>query len=1146
MRFGVLGQLQVWTDDGEPVRVPGAKVRALLAFLLVHPGEPVSVDRLREELWNNPPPDPAGALQTAVSRLRGALDRGEPGYRTRVESGPSGYRLDVEPDRVDAHLFEALAGRARNSEPTTAVRLLDEALDLWRGPALDDHVDALFAQAAVARWEERRLVAVEDRAEARLGLGEDSALVAELDGHLRSHPTRERLRGAHMLALYRSGRQVDALASYRTLRDLLAEDLGVEPGPELARLHRDILNQVPDLSVPRTAQHPELRGSRSADGHGSLAGGGNGHRSADGDPSGGAPSGRSARPSVGIEGSPRGNRPTGNLPSLLIDVVGREHCAERLRTELSGARLVSLLGPGGVGKTTLALASFSSRDPEFGPVWFVELAGGRTDSDSIAEDVASVLGIRDEGTSSEQADRRPLPDRIAESLGSAPSVLVLDNCEHVTAPVSELAARLLRAAPGLRVLATSREPLGIPGERIHQVMPLGIPVDTTPESLATSPAVELFTRRVAASVPGFTVDASNSAAVAVVCCRLDGLPLALELAAARVRTLGVHELAERLDDRFRVLGSSGRGVPTRQRSLHAMVDWSWQLLGGAERRVLRRLSVHAGPFTLGSAETVAADPDRAGTAPPSPHPFSGPVDRRDVAGLLAGLVDRSLVAVEQGSGCTRYRLLETIRAFAREKLAESGEENVLMYRFTEHVISDLTWSTPQHIVNGDHPCQAMANLDTANIRAVVEWAADHGHTGLALRVTGSMGWSWYLCGRHREGYRMLTRALSAAGEATDSDRANALLWHYVLGRIESADTSVNDSATGALNLAERSPDPREQSRFRVVLALANTHPSVTDRGQAPPDGALETALRTFERFDDPWWTALTLHLRGWRSLRRGDVVAAGHDARRSLDLFGRVGEAWGLARANSLLGTLAEINGSYTESTRLHRTSLEHAERIGLWPTVVDQLGRLARVYILTEELDRADEFSLRAVRVSRERALGPSGGFATAGLGLSARRRGSLDEAERHLREVLATHRADGYRPGLAFTLSELGFCAEQRGDATTARTLHTEGLEHARQSGDPRAVAQALEGLAGADALSGDGVRSARLLGAAARARESVSAPLPSGERFDVNRISAAARAMLGEAAFEEERARGRSSALDQAVRWVELPGAAPVRQG
>lgn len=1129
MRFGVLGQLEVWTGADEPVRIPGAKVRALLALLLVHLGGPVSADRLREELWDEPPPDPAGALQTAVSRLRGALDRGEPGYRSRVESGPSGYRLRVDPEQVDAHRFEALADRARGAEPVLAVRLLDEALDLWRGPALAEHADALFAQAALARWEERRMVAVEDRAEARLSLGEAASLAAELDGHLRLHPTRERLRGAHMLALYRSGRQAEALESYRALRDLLDEDLGVEPGPVLARLQRDILNQVPGLSPNPADPRPTARGGeRGGDrnrGRADVR-----HPARGRTPSAPSTTGGTARPT---------SRPSGNLPALLTDVVGREHCAGQVRTDLAGSRLVTLLGPGGVGKTTLALTSFTSDDPEFGPVWFVELAGGENGAAGVAEDVASALGIQDEGTPAGQADTRPLPDRIAESLADGPAVLLLDNCEHVTAPVSALAARLLRAAPGLRVLATSREPLGVPGERLHQVRPLGTPLDATPESLAGSAAVELFTRRAAASVPGFSVNGSNSAAVATVCCRLDGLPLALELAAARVRSLGVHELAERLDDRFRVLGSSGTGVPVRQRTLHAMVDWSWQMLGDHERTVLRRLSVHAGPFTLESAEAVAADPAHTDTSA-----RSSPVDRRDVAGLLAGLVDRSLVAVEPGPGCTRYRILETIRAFAREKLAEAAEEDPRMLRFTEHMVSSVAWSDPQQFMEGGHPCRMLANQDTANIRAAVEWAADHGHAGLALRVTGSMGWSWYLRGRHREGYRMLTRALAAAGVATDSERATALLWHYALGQIEAADTTVNGSALRAVELADQLPDPREQSRIQVVLALVTAQPSATVGVRTPPDGVLETALSVFEGFDEPWWTALTLHLRGWRSLRRGEMAASQLDARRSLDLFVQVGEAWGLARANSLLGTLDEIEGAYPESARLHRASLDHAERIGLWPTMVDQLSRIARVYILTGDMDRADEFSRRAVRLAQERALGPSGQFANAGLGLSARRRGNLDEAERRLREVLAIHRLDGYRHGLAFALSELGFCAEQRGDAAAAHALHGEGLGYARQSGDPRAVAQALEGLAGADALTDQGVRAARLLGAATRTREDVGTPLPDGERFDVDRVTAAARALLGEEAFEQEWAKGRSATLDEAVRWVSLPEPAPAR--
>ncbi|MEU0489523.1 BTAD domain-containing putative transcriptional regulator [Nocardiopsis sp. NPDC006139] len=1096
MRFGVLGPLAVWTDGGSSVRVPGAKVRALLALLLVHRGESVSADRLVDELWDAPPPDPAGAVQTAVSRLRGALERGEAGFRSRLESGPSGYRLRVDADAVDAGRFEALVARARGGGPRERVRLLDEALEQWRGPALADHADAAFAAAPLARWEEMRLAALEDRARARLDLGEGPELVAELGGLVRAHPARERLRAAHMLALYRAGRQGEALESHRGLRELLAEELGVDPGPEITRLHSDILAQSPVLDpAPAVAEVPAAPAPAAAVHHPHVM-------APPADPAPAAPA-------------------RGSVPAPLTDLVGRDDCVAEVRRTLARSRLTTLLGPGGVGKTSMALAAVAVGDGRFGPVWFVELSG-REDGEGVAEEVAAVLGLQDEGSRSARA--RPVAARIAESLGGGPALLVLDNCEHLIAPAADLAARLLGTVPGLRVLATSREPLGIPGEHLHQVRPLGLPEGTSPAEVAASDAVALFVRRAAASVPGFTVDAANAEAVAGICRHLDGLPLALELAAARVRSLGVHRLAERLDDRFRVLGAGGHD---RRRTLWETVDWSWRLLTGPEQAVLRRLSVPTCVFTLETAEAIAADPQGAPGVEPA-----------DVAGILAGLVDRSLVAVGQEG--TRYRLLETIRAYAARRLAAAGEEDAVWHRYARHIADRSGRGEAADFTLDPH--QADADRQAADVRAVIEWSADHGHADLALRVAAYHGWFWYLRGRYREGCRLLSRALAAQGTGSPADRAEALLWHTVLGVAECTDHAEHAPAREAERIARGLPDPRTRARAQTLLVFVTAFSDAVGPGDDWPDERLSEALEVFEAAGDPWWTAFALHLRGWRALRRSELGPARRDADRSLALFSRAGEPWGEARAHSLLGVVAGIEGSYAEAARRHRSALEIAEGLGLWPTVVDELGRLARVHLLNGDLEAADAHNLRALRIAGEQAFRAGRRFTVAGLGMTARRRGDLDTAREHLEEVLAVHRQDGYRPGLAFALAELGFTAEQRGDAGAARDLHRQGLEQARLTGDPRAVALALEGLAGVAALEGDGVAAARLVGAAERLREAAGAPMPAAERFDVDRVLAAARALAGPEAVGAARAAGRALPPEAAAAEALSPAREP----
>ncbi|WP_199725811.1 BTAD domain-containing putative transcriptional regulator [Nocardiopsis sp. Huas11] len=1111
MRFGVLGQLAVWTGDDEPVRVPGAKVRALLAHLLVHRGTPVSADRLGADLWDEPAHDTSAAVQTAVSRLRGALERAEAGARGRVESGPSGYRLRVDPGQVDADRFEDLVGRARGAGPAEAADLLGQALALWRGPALADHADAPFAVPAVGRWEEMRLTAVEDRVLARLALGEDAALVAEIDELLRAEPLRERLRAAHMLALYRSGRQTEALESYRRGRDLLAREIGVEPGHDLVRLHERVLAQSPDLD-PATAPTPGPAPATSASPAAAPAA-----------LTGAAVPATAPEPARSAVPASVGSPPV-RLPAPLTDVVGRQESAQRLRGDLERFRLVTLVGPGGVGKTTLALSALSEA-PAGSPVWFVELVGRAPDAttpDQVADAIAAAMGLQDEGDVGGQTRERSSADRLATSLGTQPALLVLDNCEHVTEPVAALAVVLLRAAPGLRMLATSREPLGVPGERLHQVRPLRVPGDHSPAEMAGSDAVELFVRRVRASLPSFTLDGDNAEAVATVCRRLDGLPLALELAAARVRSLGVRELATRLDDRFQLLGGGGSGLHERQQTLRATVDWSWRLLTGAERAVLGRLSVQLGSFSLDAAEAVAV----------GPLPDGGRVDTADAAGVLATLVDRSLVVARQDSEGTGFRLLETIRAFARQKLAESGDEAEARRRHAHHTADRLARRESLTLTADTARSLDRRDQDAANVRAAVEWAAEHGEAGPALRITGSLGWAWYLRGRYREGGRLLSLALSASGEATDAERALALLWRFSLAYTECPRPGLQDTAREAIALAERSGDPLLPAKIRTVLVHVA---SMADGPSAPvrsPREVVEEAHRLFEASGERWWQAFAQNLRGWWAMRRSELAETRRHGRESLEHFVALEEPWGQVRACGLLGILAEIEGDYEEAAELHRTALDHAERIGLVAVVVEELTRLARVHMLTGDFARADEYNHTALRVSGEQAFDSKVVFVQGGLAMTARRRGRPEEAERYLRRILDAHQRDGYRPGQAFALAELGMCAEARGDAAAARDLHAQGLEAARRVGDPRAVAMALEGLAGADALDGEGERAARLLGAAARAREETGAPLPSAERFDVDRITAAVRGLLGEAALERAWAHGHGWVLSEAV--------------
>ncbi|GHE89805.1 SARP family transcriptional regulator [Amycolatopsis deserti] len=1042
----MLGPLAVQASDGAAVAVPEAKVRALLADLLVHEGRPVPVARLADDLWSERlPGNPANTLQTKISQLRRTLERAEPGARELVVRQPPGYALRAPEDAVDARRFRALVGRVKaGGDPARTAALLREALALWRGPALADFADEPFAAGYAQRLEEERLAAVEELAQARLALGEHAELAGELTDLVAEHPLRERLRALQMRALYRSGRQSEALASYTDLRERLADELGLEPGHELAELQQAILRQDPALDPPPAAA------ARS------------------------------------------------NLPVPLTDLVGREAAVREVRQLLDRSRLVTLTGPGGVGKTRLALEIAAGLTVPDG-VWLVELAGlDEHGPAQPAEAVAAVLGVRD--------DAGDLTARLADAVRDRRTLLVLDNCEHLVEPVAALAARLLAAAPDLRILATSREPLGLTGETLWTVPPLGIPAagHADPErpaaevlpSVREFSAVRLFVARAAAAAPGFALTEGNVHAVAAICRTLDGLPLALELAATRVRALGVHELLARLDDRFRLLATGARDAPARQRTLRAMIDWSWELLSTSERLVLRRLAVHAEGCGLEAAEEVCGGEPGA------------------VVDVLGRLVDRSLVVCEHGELGPRYRLLESVRAYSLERLAEAEEAEPVRSRHARYYTALAERADP--LLRRSGQCHWLETLDaeSANLRAALDTLVRQCAADEALRLVTSLAWYWFLRGRLGEALRSLRAALAVPGEVAPGRRAAARAWLAGLevlagGRIDPA--VAEEAAT----------IPDVGTRSRALWFLGYVLGTVADlAGASKLTGA---ALDGFAALGDRWGTAAGLAESASQLIARGELARARAAAEESAEIFAAVGDRWGQVQASFVLGTLASFEGRYADAERLHTESLRRAEQLGLWPEVSYQLSWLGRTALLTGDFAEARRLHERARRVAVESGFAPGEMYARTGLALGARREGALDEAERQLRVLLDWHGLVEHEPGNTLVCAELGFVAELRGDAEGAFTWHRRGLEIARRGTDPRAVALALEGLAGAHALAGEHAQAARLLGASDHARRSVGAPLPAAERADVNRIEHTTRTSLGEERFTTEHETG-----------------------
>jgi predicted ATPase/DNA-binding SARP family transcriptional activator len=648
VEFGILGPLEV-TSGGVPVLIGGSKPRALLAVLLLHRDAVVSVDRLVAAVWaDDPPADAFSGLRTYVSRLRAVLGGAGEGPRLRFQA--PGYRLSATADELDADRFERLVAEARDraasGDDDRAAQLLDTALALWRGRVLADlEPAALDVQAEVARLEELRLTAREERAESLLRLGRTGDVVIELEGLVRRFPERERLSVLLMRALYLSGRQADALEAYRDLRRYLADELAVEPSAASRLAHQQLLEQDPALA-------------------------------------------------------PIGRAPT-NLPRRNTSFVGRADQVPRVAAALRRTPLVTLTGMGGVGKSRLAeevARHESSRFPD--GVWWCELAP-LADGSPVGHSVAAALRVRDwHGLTIDQT--------VIEYLRGRRLLLVLDNCEHVLDDAARLAQAIVAHCPGVAVLATSREMLGVGGEQVWPVPPLPV-----------GEATVLFVDRARSSRPDVLDAPRADGVVADICRRLDGLPLAIELAAARIRAMSPAEVADRLGDAHLLAGGPRHAQP-RHQSLTAAIDWSYRLLSGPEQQMFVRLSVFAGGADMAAAHAVCAAP---GTS------------ESETLDLITALLDKSLVTAVGTAGGTRYQMLETLRAYGQEQLPRDG---VLGRRHAEYYV-ELAERAARGVQGPDERSWIdRTRPDYANLRAAFERVLADRDPDLALRMVTSL------------------------------------------------------------------------------------------------------------------------------------------------------------------------------------------------------------------------------------------------------------------------------------------------------------------------------------------------------------------------------------------------------------------------
>jgi predicted ATPase/DNA-binding SARP family transcriptional activator len=1072
VRVALLGPLEI-EADGSRVDVGGSRLRALVGRLALDAGRTVSTSALVDAVWDEDrPADEVHALQSLVSRLRRSL-----GDAALVAQAPGGYRLALDPAAVDAHRFERLArdGAAalRAGDVDRAAAILRDALALWRGPALEGLAgERGFATAAADRLADLRLAATLDRIDADLARGASAAadLAAELERLAADHPLDERVAGRLVRALAGAGRQADALAAYERVRAALSDELGAAPSAELQAAHLEVLRG--EVAAPgATAPRPRRAGPRT------------------------------------------------NLRARLTSFVGRAAEIGRVDGALDAHRLVTLLGPGGAGKTRLAeevAARRVGRTPD--GVWLVELAPVTEEAEIVPALLGSLhlreAALLDASGGSAMAPGDAL-SRVVDLLADRAALLVVDNCEHLIAATAAVADELLGRCPGVRILATSREPLGIVGERLVDVPPLAWPAAsaTAAEALA-HPAVELFADRAAAASPGFAVDDGNVAAVVEICRRLDGLPLAIELAAARLRTLSAEGLAQRLDDRFRLLTGGSRTAMPRHRTLRAVVDWSWDLLGEPERALAERVAVLAGGVTPQSAAAVCAD-------------VGDLVAREDVLDLLAALVDRSLLQVVD-AGAPRYRMLETIREYGLDRLREAGALAGVRTAHAQWFAALVEELEPALRTAGQLEPFAVLTVERENILAGLRHLADTGDAARALRLVVSLLWFMVLSGGTNDVLGWIRMALDAGGEADPSDRAIA---ETVL--------RISDVAPGL------APDPDDPGRDeRELIADVARRLDGVDTTRRPIVAFIrpvlawlgeerdraEDLLAEARGHPDPWVRAAAPLMRAQLAENDGDVEAMRGELDEALAAFRALGERWGIAMSLVSLAGVAMLDGELDAAA----TALDEAQRLSA------ELGSRTQDAML--------ELRLAEVRLRRGDAAGARGHLdrleelhdlsGEESLIVDAMRArvllatGERDEA-RALRDRIAAavgRNASG-PPGRghahAIAQATIGFVWLEDGDLDAAETALLAAHAAAAGSHDMPIVATVGLVVACLAERRGRSIDAAEMLGAAARLRGA-----DDETNQEIARLAERLRAALGPDAFEAAYARGRETARDAAI--------------
>jgi predicted ATPase/DNA-binding SARP family transcriptional activator len=1042
VHFGVLGPLRVTADDGSDVTPKSVQQRRVLARLVVSAPKPVSVATLEDLIWSGQPPS-ANALQAIVSKLRKIV------APAQIVADAGGYALTGE---VDTDLA-ALQRHLDADQHADVERLM-------RGEPLHDLADDLGTAAERARLAGMVRAAQHNRLRAGVRGASPLDAIAELESLVIADSHDERWWALLMEAQHRCGMQAEALRTFQRARQVLGDELGLEPGPELRRLEQEVLAGAAAYVV-----EPAPR-----------------------------------------QGAPR-------IPARLASFVGRGQDLIALAEAVETHRLVTLLGPGGTGKTTTALELV--RRAAIDAAAFVALSPV-SDLDAIVRAFVRAIGLPDAESAAPGrpglADE-PL-DRVIAAVGSSSMTLIVDNCEHVIDDIASVVHRLLIECPNLRVIATSRSVLSVPGEHVYALAPLD-----------QSEAVELFVARAGDHAAQDALSEVSREALVSLCERLDRLPLAIELAAARLRSMSLDELSARLDDRFAVLNSGPRTVEPRQQTLRAVVDWSYELLDPAEQLVFRRISVFVGGASAEAVEFVAAG-DLEAALPTS-----------EVVPIVDRLIDKSLLLAVRMPEGTRYVMLQTLHDYAEQRLAESGEREAVLMRHAQYYAYLIAGASKG--VVGQQQMQWLNlirrerdNLDAARATAIARQDAQ-----LALELVTPLGWYFYMTNEMESGAEAMADALGCPGPTEPALRALALaLYGWLVSNGSNLDHALA-STSEAMTLLDRIDDA-----FARGLVVGVHTMSLLFAGRMEQVATMVPLLeRLAEDPADPWAAAITKVVQGELLQFGGKMDDAERVLVRAAEELERVGDHFGYALTMGEVAEIAEMFGDYDRAAEYLQRAIDIAQAVGFSANPLAMRARLGNVEILRGNLDVAERNHRALLDDPVASAVPWLRAISLVGLSNVARRRGEYALSDELLRQAWSMPRSKSVPFMRSIVLVNRGYLADQQHDHVAAIDHQRLALETAVTLDNPRVLAFSFEGCAGALAIEPSGVGAelgARLLGAADQMRRGFGGPMPPGERFDVDRAEQRLRATLGDHAFEDAfaaGAEGDTEALAQLV--VEL---------